>query len=258
MAELVVEAGSLPPPYVEAIAVKGSASLVERAGRAFPDTFYISPYSPDSSTKWVLSEYKHQILYAISRREHPQGNKPDVIIHDGLSLKDATFASFRFIDGSPKMWKVRLPPRSAEPEAGFELVSAGNDWRAQKRPVFKFAIETDVSGRREHFEWRSSNNDNIRRALGGGQSLGWKLVRLAQDAFTDELAGPRGAWPKTTDGAEIVAVFSGDEHGPHGDWRFAFLGTGRSRILGWTWEVMAVTSALIIMDSGLKVGGETS
>jgi hypothetical protein len=234
--------------------MKARAQQVERAGLPFPEKFYVSPISTPASCKWIVSEYLHELLYAVSRREQRSGHKPDVILHDGLSLRDATLASFRLIDAAPQTWKMRLPPRDAEPEAGFELVSAGSDWRAQKRPVFKFAVATAVgaegrgvgAGAREHFEWRTSNNDNIRRIL-DSQALGWKLVRLTHDAFTDRIPSPRGAWPKTSDNAEVVAVFPSNG-AFEGNWRFAFLGTGRNGLLGYRWEVMAFTTAMIILD----------
>jgi hypothetical protein len=149
-----------------------------------------------------------------------------------------------------------LPPSDAEPEAGLEIVSAPSDWRAQKRPLLKFSIKTDVCGQREEFEWRSSNNDSI-RALLGGQSLGWKLVRVTLDAFSDQLPGPCGVWPKTNKGAEIVAVFSGSGPAPGDNWQFAFLGTGANTVLGQQWETMAVITSLILMDTNLRMSNES-
>ncbi|KAH8194398.1 hypothetical protein TruAng_011431 [Truncatella angustata] len=246
----------LPPSYIDAVAIKTAFRHLDRSGCAFPKKFSISPNSTGSSIKWILGEYRHQPIFAISRREPRSGNKPDVILHDGISLNDPTLASFRSLEGTPRTWKVRLPPSDAEPDVGFEIVSAGNDWRAQKRPVLKFSVATEVRREREDFEWRSSNNDNIRGLL-GGQSLGWKLVRITKDAFTDQIRGPRGAWPKTNNGAEIVAVFSSGSGLLVGDdWKFAFVGTGANSVLGSRWEIMTVITALLILDTTIRTNPE--
>lgn len=247
----VVDPGCLPPSYSEAVGVKRTFRHMERSGHMFPEKFYVSPKSPESSVKWVLGEYRHQPLFAISRREQSSGNKPSVILHDGLSLRDPTLASFRCIQSTPRTWKVHLPPSDAETVPSLELVSGGTDWRAQKRPLLKFSVKTAVCDQREEFEWRSSNNDNI-RALLGGQSLGWKLVRLSKDAFTDQIPAPDGAWPRTNNGAEIVAVFCSSGTTVDADWRFAFMGTGANGVLGGQWEIMAVTTSLILMDTSIR------
>ncbi|KAK6076040.1 hypothetical protein SCUP234_07540 [Seiridium cupressi] len=246
-----------PPSYTDATALKTAFRHLDRGGRQFPEKFSISPNTIGSSTKWVLGKVQHQPLYAIGRREQPSGNKPDLVLHDGTSLNSPTFASFRSLPGSPRTWKVRLPPSDAESEAGFELVSWGSDWRAQKRPILMFSVETDVCGQREEFEWRSSNNDNI-RALLGGQSLGWKLVRITQDSFSDQLPGPRGTWPRTSKGAEIVAVFSSCGPDSGVDWRFAFLGTGVKDVLGSKWQTMSVITSLVLMDMNLRMNSEAA
>lgn len=251
-----VEPEIQPPSYADTVALKAAFRHLDRAGRAFPKKFRISPNGPDSLTKWLLSESRHQPTYAISRRERSSGNKPDVVLHDGISLKDPTYSSFRTVEASPRTWKVRLPPSDAEPEVSLETVSAGSDWRAHKRPVIKFSVITDVSGNRENFEWRSSNNDNI-SALLGGQSLGWKLVRITQDTSTDRIPAPPGAWPRTKNGAEIVAVFSSSGPESRSAWQFSFIGNGANSILGEQWEVMAVTTSLIIMDCSVRLLCET-
>ncbi|KAI0131892.1 hypothetical protein BJ170DRAFT_223742 [Xylariales sp. AK1849] len=257
LADHVLESTFLPPPYSVAVATNGILTNHQRSAHCFPEVIHIFPNSHESSAKWILGCPRHQPLYAISRRDQPHGNKPDVILHEGLSLKDHTLASFRCLDGAPKTWKVRLPPRHAEDDPSFELVSAGNDWRAQKRPVFRFSTGTDVADEIEDFEWRSSNNDHIRCAL-GGQSLGWKLVRMTKDASTNDLRGPSGAWPKTSDGAEVVGVFSSGGSDPTSEWRFAFLGTGKIGVLGDRWELMAVMTSLMLMDSILRMHHDSS
>jgi hypothetical protein len=251
---MVVESRSLPPSYIAAMVVKDAVRYIDNSGHVFPEKFRITPNRTNSTIKWVLGQSCHQPLYAISRREQPSGNKPDVILHDGVSLRDPALASFRCFQASPRTWKVRVPLSSAEPEAGFETVSAGNDWRAQKRPLLKFSFVTGVCHEREEFEWRSSNNGHIRGVL-GGQSLGWKLVRVTQDVLSERLKGPRGTWPRTSDGAEVVAVFSSSDN-TLADWHFAFLGTGARGVLGSHWEIMAVITSLILMDNGIRMSSE--
>ncbi|ETS75974.1 hypothetical protein PFICI_12918 [Pestalotiopsis fici W106-1] len=242
-----------PPSYSDVVAIKQAFAHLDRArgGYSFPERFSIWPNSHDSAVKWLLGEStRHRPLYAISRREQRSGNKPDVILHNGISLKDHSLASFRSFQ--PKTWSVRLPSH-AEPNASL-IVSAPSDWRAQKRPLLRFSIETDVHNRLEEFEWRSSNNENIRASLGGDSLglLGWKLVRIVQDDLTRQIPGPRGAWPRTKNGAEIVAVFTNSETALS-EWRFAFLGTATTAALGSNWQLMAISTALILLDTALRV-----
>lgn len=247
-----------PPSYSEAVALKQAFAHLDRArsgGHAFPERFSVWPNNNNSAVKWLLGvSPRHRPLYAISRREQPSGNKPDVILHDGVSLKDRSLASFR--SSQPRSWSVRLPSH-IEPDDSL-LVSAPSDWRAQKRPLIRFSAATGVRGQVEEFEWRSSNNDNIRASLGGSPValLGWKLVRIVQDDITAQIPGPRGAWPKTKSGAEIVGVFTKSETAMS-EWRFAFLGTGATGILGSDWQLTAITTALIIMDTGLRLERKT-
>lgn len=250
---------ALPPTYVEQI-----EDAYTTPNGVFPAKFTI--FGPrGESRRHLLGISRDLPLYAISRRDAKADNdKADVVLHNGLSRKDAVLSWCKFIwptdlsdmASRAKTWRVRLPPSSGETDPSLEIVSAGIHWKDQKRPVFRFSIETDIFRdgdiQREEFEWRCSNNDGI-RALLDGQSRGWKLVRMTEDVLTANIVTPKGVWPKSSEGKETVAVCSGNVEGGTKDWVFAFVGTGKSGMLGERWEVMAVMTSLLIMDWTIKI-----
>lgn len=119
-------------------------------------------------------------------------------------------------------------------------------WRGRVR--FRFAIEVGpdphTAWRREVFEWRHSHGDAVAAFLDGASS-GWKLVRLA-DSSSDPSGSEsrRLVWPRSSDGYEIVAVWSHARLSLTKVLKFRFLGSGATGVLGERWAIMAVMTAL--------------
>ncbi|KAK5631311.1 hypothetical protein RRF57_007025 [Xylaria bambusicola] len=118
-----------------------------------------------------------------------------------------------------------------------------------------FSIETNASGRaRERFEWRHSHGFEV-EALGGRHS-GWKLVRMSNPPLSilhpSSLYAPlkrkysSNVLGQSSDGKEVVAVWSEVSWSLTKVLRFRFLSTGADGSLGDRWAVMAVASALAI------------
>ncbi|KAM0426653.1 hypothetical protein ACHAPT_007969 [Fusarium lateritium] len=111
-----------------------------------------------------------------------------------------------------------------------------------------FTIEAGTSGNeiKEGFEWRPSKSDVV--AGLGGRRRGWKLVRLARGppggAGTDFLPGNiRDSW-----GKEVVAVWAEAKRSSAEIGHFQFLGTGLTGILGEKWAIMAIITALALLE----------
>ncbi|KAI0910997.1 hypothetical protein F4823DRAFT_587699 [Ustulina deusta] len=186
----------------------------------------------------------------------------------------ATVPALATVDHEPfsRSASITLParPGSRFPAAHEPLGCVG----ALSR-VMGFSIETAASGRaREHFEWRHSSGVEV-EALGGRHS-GWKLVRVSLPAV---MMGPTynnnnnnnnnsntsaSSFPpprkhssgsgsgnvvgQSSDGKEVVAVWSGVSMSLSKVLRFRFLGSGADGSLGDRWAVMAVASALAIWN----------
>ncbi|PKS04973.1 hypothetical protein jhhlp_008339 [Lomentospora prolificans] len=211
----------------------------------FPPVFgvYKDPFS------WTLVIGLHRNappIYAISRN-FAIADRPAIIIHSG---PNATYPAVAAMDRLPltRDRPITMPPLPGSPHPSSEAilhVEAG--FFSAK---WWFDIETGFPGRHERYEWRRSRGDIVAN-LGTDWSTGWKLVRL-------DSRPPEGAPPGTTfspaadtsasDGAEIVAVWGLNSLSMHKVGMFAFHGTGASGLLGERWAVMAVISALAIMD----------
>ncbi|KAB8207889.1 hypothetical protein BDV34DRAFT_191322 [Aspergillus parasiticus] len=109
-----------------------------------------------------------------------------------------------------------------------------------------FSIAVDGSGKDasyEQFEWRSSHGKEIKELA--GHTSGWKLVRLSETV--SEAGGSRShlAMGCSSDGKEIVAVIA-----HNASWslskgfKFAFVGSGLTGVLGERWEIMTLMTAV--------------
>ncbi|RSM05843.1 hypothetical protein CDV31_009419 [Fusarium ambrosium] len=111
-----------------------------------------------------------------------------------------------------------------------------------------FTIESGTSGNevKEEFEWRPSKSNAV--AGLGGQRRGWKLVRLARGppggADMDFLPGNI----KDSYGKEIVAVWTEAKRNSTEIGHFRFLGTGVTGALGDKWAIMAIITALALLE----------
>ncbi|KAJ4227009.1 hypothetical protein NW759_004383 [Fusarium solani] len=111
-----------------------------------------------------------------------------------------------------------------------------------------FTIESGTSGNevKEEFEWRPSKCDAV--AGLGGQRRGWKLMRLARGppggADMDFLPGNI----RDSYGKEIVAVWTEAKRNSTEIGHFRFLGTGVTGALGDKWAIMAIITALALLE----------
>ncbi|KAK3691979.1 hypothetical protein B0T22DRAFT_474958 [Podospora appendiculata] len=205
---------------------------------AFPQTFHIynlgkGPYG------FVLGEHQDKPLYLVSTRPSLYSNRPDIVLHSGLSTKAPPLASLTSTHFNSATC-VSLPPRKLGDAHGKELLTA-HDYLFG-RYTFEAEVIHGPSDKRdrERFEWRRSHGKDV-KAL-GAQSAGWKLVRMS---------GLHGRGPKAGDGNEVVAVCASRGNGRTKLFSFRFLGSGTldpdSR-----WTVMAAMSGLCIFERERK------
>ncbi|KAI0013335.1 hypothetical protein F4779DRAFT_447444 [Xylariaceae sp. FL0662B] len=223
-----------PPPYHESAAAPPSGSLLPTIQRQFPPAFsmYKNGYG---QRHYTLGTHQSQPLYAVSLHSGWSG-QADVVLHSGADDRQPPLATVNRGTFSRDA-VVTLPPplpghAAAAAQESVEHVGVfGN-------PTYRFAIET-TNGGRESFEWRHSRSADV-QAL-GGRGGGWKLVRLAG-------GGGGGGGSRSSDGKEVVAVWSWATMSLTKVLRFEFLGAGAAGALGERWAVMAVISALSMWD----------
>ncbi|KAK6823393.1 hypothetical protein RU639_006021 [Aspergillus parasiticus] len=140
------------------------------------------------------------------------------------------------------------------PSASEKLYSISIDVQRQpledvkpgRRMSPTFSIAVDGSGKDasyEQFEWRSSHGKEIKELA--GHTSGWKLVRLSETV--SEAGGSRShrAMGCSSDGKKIVAVIA-----HNASWslskgfKFAFVGSGLTGVLGERWEIMTLMTAV--------------
>ncbi|KAL7623940.1 hypothetical protein AAE478_005497 [Parahypoxylon ruwenzoriense] len=250
----------VPPPYSEteppggasaAAAAAAAAAAIDRPlpqipaqiKRQFPPMFNL--YRVGGFGNLTLGEHQAQPLYSVTLHSGWSGN-PDIILHNGPAPATPTLAAVEF-----GMWSssaiVHLPPLAPGAQAAEEKMEAAGGGRN----AYVFRVETGLGGvggggqrRRETFEWRHSRGDEV-KAL-GGQGKGWKLVRMETGGGTPG-AAYRGAG-QSSDGKEVVAVWSWAAMSVTKTLKFRFLGSGATGVLGERWAVMAVATALRIWD----------
>ncbi|KAI1366068.1 hypothetical protein F5Y08DRAFT_337977 [Xylaria arbuscula] len=253
-----------PPSYAEATGMTGehhSNNQIDNANRRHTlAAMIINPiYSHLSSTSTNSSGPGNSPLYAVTT--HALYTQPDMVIHRGIT-RDSPSLAMVYHQPFSRSASVTLParPGSRFPVAHELLESIGTVFR----PVVSFSIETTSSGRsREHFEWRHSSGVEV-EALGGRHS-GWKLVRVSvpplsvlhpsslyaplKRKFSSSGGGSGGGGNvlgQSSDGKEVVAVWSEVNWSLSKILRFRFLGSGADGSLRERWAVMAVASALAI------------
>ncbi|KAM0808331.1 hypothetical protein AB5N19_08674 [Seiridium cardinale] len=257
-----------PPPYSEGPAGTSSASAVlpqpstsqtqpkqnYQAGppvqinRQFPIAFSVYHGSTFSRT-YALGEHQAQPLYAISTHTGWSG-QPDVVLHSGPSDSSPPLAG---VDAGTfsRSATVELPPL---PASRLAAAQEPLNFSGFSNGTHGFTIEVGSTGRREPFEWRHSHGTEV--DLLGGSSAGWKLIRLATDAPGGEGAGNGahfvGGGSQSSDGKEVVAVWSNARMSMSKILNFRFLGSGATGVLGERWAVMAVITALRIWDKERK------
>ncbi|KAI1438684.1 hypothetical protein GGR50DRAFT_375799 [Xylaria sp. CBS 124048] len=210
------------------------------AQQIFPPAFSVYV---DSPRHYVLGEKRVKPLYAISTYSTLSAT-PDLMIHRGAWIDTPVMAAIQY-EPLSRSASITLPPRpGSRLAAAHERLDAVGAFTR----VMSFSIETSLSsGAREHFEWRHSSGIEV-EALGGRHS-GWKLVRVSPPPVyrlgrkhNNALGG------HSSDGREVVAVWSGPIMFMNKVLRFRFLGSGADGCLGERWAIMAVASALAIWN----------
>lgn len=237
---------------------------------------------------WLSSSSPHHHYHAaplLSAASAPPSSS--LVLHNGPSEDYPPLAttSYDNVWGGRRTMHVRVPPLPGQERSDPIVVQTGTSSMLAMAGggglAFSFSVEvpwpaaaddddnddnnnnnnattTDpstgarVTWRKEAYEWRRSNS----YAVGGlgGSSQGWKLVRLCNALPPGGLA-VAGSGPPSGDGHEVVAVCANAVMSMTKLWKFSFLGTGLSGVLGERWAVMAVMTGLVIWDRDSRRDG---
>ncbi|CCF35983.1 hypothetical protein CH063_07655 [Colletotrichum higginsianum] len=184
----------------------------------------------------LLGEHQNQPFYALSIHSGFTSSPP-IVLHSGPANTSPPLASVDYHSFSTKM-SMTLPPAPKGSPGGAPVIELEYNLDF---PTLNYAFAMGVGPnceRLERFEWRSSSGEAI--AMLDGRSRGWKLVRLAQSAGS---AGFR-----SSDGKEVVAVWTDAGLSMTKVAKFAFTGSGLTGELGERWAIMAVISGLAICE----------
>ncbi|EFX06517.1 hypothetical protein CMQ_6838 [Grosmannia clavigera kw1407] len=214
-------------------------------GRQFPPTFNL--YGGNLTNLYTLGEHQQTPLYAVNIRASWGNPGPTVALHNGPSTRAPLLAGVDFSNVTDQMSATLPPPISYR--GGLTAVRLEVVYGWSHTYQFVMEVGTDrLNIHNEAFEWRHSSGSAI-AALGGAHD-GWKLVRMCTATL-----GPRQ--PRcapaflTSDGREVVAIWSDALMSLTKQLKFSFCGTGLSGLLGERWAVMAVMSALAIWEKEL-------
>jgi len=196
----------------------------------FPRQF--SLYSSGGlSSLYMLGEQQDRPLYAVTTNSGGTG-KPDVVLHSGTAITGPVLASAHLTSFSSDM-TIALAWVSPEEQ----VISHG--WKSR---VYGYSVgRVNGSDRRDAFEWRHSQGDEVKEL--GGRPSGWKLVRLSGSSNKTEAYGPT-----SSDGKEIVAVFAEAMTPMPTAFHFSFVGSAAAGSLREREALMAVMTALGIWE----------
>ena len=170
-----------------------------------------------------------------------------VILHSGSKQYLRPIATVEWQTFGPSFDVSLPPPPGSRAEVAVEKIEWSSRYGGFGVGSYRFSIEVGSSNRRELFEWRHSYGDAI--ASLGGQTSGWKLVRLAR--------GPPGGGGSGDanfvsggfldgEGNEVVAAFTLAISSLTKAARFQFMGTGDSGMLGERWAILAVITSFAL------------
>lgn len=214
-------------------------------GRQFPATFNL--YGDNWSRTYFVGEHQQTPLYAVRMRPTWQMTNPVIALHNGPNPDTAPLlAAVDYISMSDHM-SVTLPPPLTYRGTGSTAVRLEIVMGWSHHYTFTMEVGTDPRNvHRETFEWRHSYGDAV-AALGGTRE-GWKLVRMSTAALPGAPRPQPAAGFLSSDGREVVAMYSDARMSMTKQLKFAFVGTGIMGALGERWSVMAATSALGIWE----------
>ncbi|KAI1504930.1 hypothetical protein F5X99DRAFT_370312 [Biscogniauxia marginata] len=241
---------SAPAPGDEAAVAEPSTGAGAGARSKFPPALNGYLHKKLSEVTFHLSENGDTPLFYGELHSGWSG-KPEVTLRSGPSENDPVMATA----GAASKWTLKnvaiavassLGAGDARPEGGQDemiQIDMASHYRL-KKIYLNFAMDVGPGGelRREEFEWRHSSGGEIQSL--DGDSVGWKLVRLSEGSS----AGGKGhARPAglTSDGKEIVAVWAHNASlSMTKAFKFQFLGSGLTGVLGDRWAAAALVSAV--------------
>ncbi|KAI0123936.1 hypothetical protein BJ170DRAFT_66862 [Xylariales sp. AK1849] len=243
MPSKALEPNQPPPPYQEVEPAQTSWSKQSLSShttsRAFPLRFNL--YSKHPAKELFLGEHQEQPLYAITRSDETSSKPRNVVLHNGVSTSNPALGTGQYVGSDDKRWEIKFSPGDSQSITVTEIVSQEGDWMER---VFRFSVETDTTNGRENFEWRRAPVSSIL----GGQTLGWKLIRITKDLTETVPKSSGGTRKESTGNEEVVAACSKNTTLWTKYWRFAFLGTGAAGVLGTRWKLMTVMTSLMLLD----------
>ncbi|KAI1460812.1 hypothetical protein F4805DRAFT_344873 [Annulohypoxylon moriforme] len=220
--------------------------------RQFPPAFNMYRTSKLGAKNYSIGEHQNAPLYAVVLHSGFSGN-PDIVLHNGPHDNRPPLAAVEKSGWSGR-GTVYLPPAPGSSSYSGGKVTGAAEERFETgggfgHKTYVFSIETGVGAgaQREMFEWRHSSGRAVKGLEGRGG--GWKLCRLA----TGPPAGVEGGMfvqggDRGSDGREVVAVWAWASGSLTKTFKFQFLGSGASGVLGERWAIMAVMTALKIWD----------
>ncbi len=197
----------------------------------------------------ILGEHQDRPLYGV-RLHMGWSGEPAVVLHGGSSGQGGSGAAIAGVDFDN--WEggmvVQLPAALHLGAYREVRVEALGGWQR----AFRFAVDAGSNGQSRAEFLRMAPQLRPGHQVLDGNHDGWKLVRLvtAPPAGAPNAAAWAPGQFRTSDGSEVVAVWSDAVMSLTKRAKFALLGTGRSGLLGDRWAFVAVMSALGIWGKG--------
>ncbi|OGM47403.1 hypothetical protein ABOM_002634 [Aspergillus bombycis] len=255
---------SAPPPYSEHEHNTGSteqapqyeaphfnnstsdSTRLQAATTKFPPA--MNGYMPMKFTPELhLGPSASEKLYFMSIDIQHRKSIQTMILRDGPTDKDPPLASLQS-DPYLREKPVSVTFASQGELQENSIVEPLEGVKPYKRMSPTFSIAVGGNGKDascEQFQWRSSHGKEIKELA--GHTSGWKLVRLSETV--GETGGSRSqrAMGCSSDGKEIVAVIAHNASlSLSKGFKFAFVGSGLTGVLGEKWEIMTLITAVYL------------
>lgn len=148
-----------------------------------------------------------------------------------------------YYQGSIRRWRFSV-------EVGDLPDAAAPPYLAHSSPPRSGGL--DSGWRREMFEWRNIGwSDALPQLVETGMARpGWKLLRMDGSGLAGAYSGPL-----TSNGKEVVMAWAPVIMSFTKVARFAFFGSGATDELGERWALMAVMSALALLEMEARAKG---
>ncbi|KAI1161685.1 hypothetical protein F5B18DRAFT_627259 [Nemania serpens] len=199
--------------------------------RAFTSTFHVG-------------EKKDKPCFAV--RMHSGFTKnPGLVLHDGPTDKDPVLATVT--RKTLTAFALTVPAREGIAHDNESQTVTMTVLANLKHKNFRFTADVGAGQQTysEEFEWRSSHGSEVKEL--DGYKWGWKLVRLSSQPLGNGGDRATRASGSASDGLEVVAVWAHNNSLSMSKvFKFEFLGSARTGMLGDRGRVLALMSALII------------